>query len=182
MNPAYRSSIKRNPLFQSSYGDYAKVFEFELMRYEDSRLNSLLQNLLNANKAAGKSNLGFLYNGKSYSPYTDTQLQKANIRLKPIHSTLENEAEHYAFLANKLEQDSQYVYQHLSVLLLKCKSKQDVRDALPDAVVEPFAEFSGMTRTRPEGFIVSDNPLLKKQFSVFQDIVRYYISNRLIYS
>jgi hypothetical protein len=177
---ASKSTVKRNSNYVNPYTEYTGLFVYEVTHREARRITEMLHSLLTQNKALGGSDYHFEYRGKNYSPYAASVYP--TVKVDPIHPSLEEEAEHVALLHDKLNKDEHYLAQHLKVLLLKCRSMQDVRDVLPDILTQPYAGFADRPRTRPEGFLVAQNALLTAQFKTFQDIVRYYISNRLIYS
>jgi len=150
-----------------------------LTQYEKKRIRENVDKLIDANQALTGNNLGFYYAGERF--YDSRAPYLAGNSFPDIHPSLERQAEILFEDKQKLEQDSHKIKQSLTVVFRKCRSQQDVRDVLPDTVVNALSLFRGMKRTRPEGFILEDGSYLKKQYERAMQIAEYYIINRLIY-
>lgn len=172
--PLYRSSKHISPV-----AELVDPVCSALMNRETKRLQGVKENLIKDNSSLGGAPEGFLYQGTIYSNAKGPARRAA--KLKPIHESLTNRAEDFQFLSNKLEIDRQILRQSLSVVIPKCRTKQDVRDALPETLIEDIPDFRGMQREREEGFLLDENPLLKSQFERAVSIALYYRVNQLIF-
>ncbi len=146
---------------------------------EIQRQNDILQDLLRKNSALGGHPNGYYHAGQPFTLVAPKFLRGATIG--PIHPTLQDSADHLMFLRNQLQDDRKRLTQSLSVILSRCQSTQDIRDAFPEALVEEVSDLRSLSRTRPEGFLLEANPLLHDQYQRAIDIALDYKAKRLIY-
>lgn len=73
------------------------------------------------------------------------------------------------------------LYNGLAVLVLRCSTLQDLRDALPDSVVSLFPELASLSRFREPGWPFEDKPLQAHDYRATEELLGFYVTNRLLY-
>lgn len=170
---------KRNPLYVDPVSELLGPVCSALLARETKRLNAVRVSLIQKNGNIGGSPDGFLYAGKVYTELRGPA--RHGKIFKPIAKQLEQDAYDLVFLTDRLEADGQILRQSLSVVIPLCRTKQDVRDVLPETLVADIPTFRGIPRQREEGFALNEKPLLKAQYKKAVEIALYYRVNQLIY-
>ena len=80
-----------------------------------------------------------------------------------------------------IEGDKDRIRQALAMVLKDCRSHQDMRDALPNAVKDLILECRSLERARGEGFTLADNPRSYTQYMKLREKIEFYVSTRLLY-
>ena len=145
---------------------------------EKDRLKDVLRDLLRRDEALGGSGYGFIYGSKIWHlrPMKDVKTRTT----KDLHDELLPEMEGYELRVKNLVRDEQRMRQAFAVVLARCGSSQDVRDALPEPLVMLVQDLAVLPRTRPEGFLLHEFPLLEGQFKKAVDISLYYAARELL--
>ena len=81
----------------------------------------------------------------------------------------------------EVEFDRLRVKQALSLLLKDVRTAQDLRDALPNQLVEMIDQIKDMKRSRPEGFTLMTDSRKIKQYQKLREKIEFYTAARLIY-
>lgn len=167
---------KRHSIKPGSATAYVKAFEKFLFEKDFNRLEKRVIELVNENHQYGGSPDGFLYKGVFYNK------MRTNIISKGQRGNLMPEMEpmmaQYFGDTRKIENDRTKITQMLANLLLPCKSQQDVRDALPECLVEQAANLKQLPRTREEAFTLN-TPLLQQQYNEFKSLIDIYLVTRM---
>lgn len=150
-----------------------------LMGKEISRLEDWTAQLVVENQALGGHPYGFFYYGIIFSHYE--RRHTASEGLKAIDSSLTPQAHALHTATQKRRSDEQKLRQTLSVLLSRCRTRQDARDSLPEILAKSINELKTLPRERPEGFIIAKSTYHINQFNVAMDIVNYYTFNKMVY-
>jgi hypothetical protein len=74
----------------------------------------------------------------------------------------------------RVEEDSRQIWQILFSAIFPCTSLQDVRNVLPDFVVEKIPELATFPRTEPEMFTVQDDRRLMRQYANIREKIELY--------
>lgn len=151
----------------------------QIFSYEVDHLAQVLKNLVLQNQSLGGTMNAFIYNGSIYSVIDGRFLR--GLTVLPLHRSLLDEAESYTARKERVERDNRRAINSMSVVALKCTSRQDVRDVLPETLIGLVPELSQMERIRPEGFLLKHSPVLMKQYQDTLDLLLDYQANRLIY-
>jgi hypothetical protein len=77
--------------------------------------------------------------------------------------------------------DKERIRQALTLVMRDCKTFQDMRDALPNALKEFIPGAQRLERTRPEGYTLQDNPRAYSQYMKLREKIEFYIATRLLY-
>lgn len=150
-----------------------------LMEKEISRLHKIMTQLVVENHVLGGHKYGFYYFGVLYSPYE--RRYTASQSLKAIHQSLTHQAHALYTASLKRQSDEQKLRQTLSVLLSRCNTRQDVRDALPEILGKLVNDLRTLPRSRPEGFVLNKTPHLREQYNTALEIVNFYTFNKMVY-
>jgi hypothetical protein len=89
--------------------------------------------------------------------------------IPPLASHLQPQLDAYIQLVEQLNQELKRIPQTLSVIVPKCRSDQDIRDALPDFFTEMHPELSKLPRTRSMSFLQDQNPIQAKRIREAQE-------------
>ncbi|MEQ1950903.1 hypothetical protein [Mesorhizobium sp. CN2-181] len=150
-----------------------------LFEVEERQLSKRRTKLIDKNTAAGGNPAGFYFNGEIFAESPISPGLRRS--LKPLDPSLLMEAGSIVADRKVINFDKGRVNQLLTMLLKDCHSTQDVRDALPNCMVEFLPGGSNLPRTRPEAFTLADNPLSYKQYMQSREKMDYYVAARLLY-
>lgn len=119
---------------------------------------------------------GFFFQGLVFTDMADNLSgKKANLDL----SLYERAGRFVAdFTLVKNERDR--VKQALSIVTRDCFSNQDLRDALPECIID-IALLSHLKRTRPEAFTLDHNRKAYDQYMKLKEKIEFYSTTRLLY-
>jgi hypothetical protein len=151
-----------------------------LFSAEERRLASAKERILISNKEfyRDKPHDGFMYLGMPY----DIQGLPRGPRVRvSLHRKLHDEMDTLLKDQQQVEMDHKIIGQLLGSLLLPCSSLQDIRDALPNCVVDTLDELKALSRTRPVAFTIQDNERLTRQFEKILPRIEFYSTTRLLY-
>lgn len=167
-------AVKKNPL-----DDFIPLLSRAVFNEEIARQKAIADDLIARNAQAGGSISGFIFGGRVVSNLTP--LERRTRSVQPVVSELHDEALHYVEIANKLDQDVIKLEQYAASLFRRCSGIQDVRNILPDMVAADIPVISGYPRTDDMNAFVKGQPLLNTPFQGLQNIIGYYLANRLIF-
>ena len=173
------SRIHRNPRFVNPIMELLNPMVDGLMTPEKERLDRTLDQLIITNQKRGGTMNAFYYQGLLYANTPTKYLR--GIQVANLDQDLEHEFEVYLSDFRLLKENLKRLTQAMSVILPKCRNAQQVRDAIPEALVMFIPQFRGMERMDPEGFLLRSNPMLHEQFQQAIQIALYYVANRIIY-
>lgn len=172
-------TVNRNACYINPLLELVDPVIDSLLQVEDEDLKQKIQELIDENSLLGGHYKGFYYSGDVFSPYAKKLLRGS--RIKEIDPTLEERAEYCRARRNRLAEDRKKLQQLLTIIFSKCKTKQDVRDVLPEVIANKVDAFKGMPRQNNEGFILADNPMLMNQYCAAVDQALEYLVEKLIY-
>lgn len=108
------------------------------------------------------------------------QRRRAGARYGPVAPSLKEEADTLVEIRNQYEKDKVKIRQGLALLLNKARTKQDMRDALPDFIVSRIPDFNGIERTREEAWTLLDSPIQKEQYMKIRDTLEYRVIFKIL--
>lgn len=171
--------IRRNPMFIKPEMELLEVLLRELMDPEEERLSAALDKIVVANQKLGGTMNGFYHLGTLYSSVKPYALR--GIKVANLHDNLIHEFEQHLSERQQYEADRQRLTQLLTTILPKCRNVQQIRDALPEALVLFVPDLKKRERMDPEGFLLKSNPMLAAQFEEASNIALFYVANRMVY-
>jgi len=151
----------------------------KLMRRSVSKNDEEIEKL-HDKQSALTGNTDFLVSGRFYSQLTGAAL--AHARKVPAHPSIFQDAfdAHTEKLA--LERDELILKQGLKTLLAPCTDYQDLRDALPDTVMQFLPDIADFPRTRPEAYTLIDMPMkLHSYESTTLRVIDHYLASRMLF-
>lgn len=149
----------------------------DLFMADKARLQRRLSRAL-AEVEGETTNSAFHYKGKTYFVTGEPAMRGA--RVVDVPPTIIPQLESYLEDKNQVERDETIIKQLVAALLHECKTSQDIRDALPDAIV-PQNIMAEKERTRPAGYPFQSNPRLLRQFKKYEDAIFQYAAAKLLY-
>lgn len=150
----------------------------EILLEEWNRLQKRLKDITTENQALGGTMNAFRYDGRLRGVVPLASLR--GMKVKDLHPSLCDTFQYYLENVEQLQSDMAKIRCGLSVALVRCKTKQNVRDMLPDAVVTHIADLRGIDRMNPEGFLLQDTPVLQEQFSETVNLILDYMTRKLL--
>ena len=149
----------------------------DLFKADKARLQRRLSRAL-AEVEGEASNSAFHYKGKTYFVTGLPAVRGAHVI--DIPPTIIPQLESYLEDKNQVERDEAIIKQLVAALLHECEDFQDIRDALPDAIV-PQNILAEKERTRPAGYPFQTNHRLLRQFKKYEDVIFQYAAAKLLY-
>lgn len=149
----------------------------DLFMADKARLQRRLSRAL-AEVEGETTNSAFHYKGKTY--FVTGALVTRGARVVDVPPAIIPQLESYLEDKNQVERDEAIIKQLVAALLHECKTSQDIRDALPDAIV-PQNIMAEKERTRPAGYPFQTNPRLLRQFKKYEDVIFQYAAAKLLY-
>lgn len=155
----------------------------KLFEAEERRLNAEIIRLNQQNKRLSETKVdGFLYDGQLYMPKLGSiTILSANQTKVPLHNRLQGDMGKFVQDHKKVKDDRAIIIQTLFILLSPCVSKQDIRDALPECIVDCAEELQGLSRTREATWSIQNNPRAIRQYHKLLPKLEVYVAARLIY-
>ena len=151
-----------------------------LFSAEIKRLRKRELDLVTENRSLSSEHYdGFFYQGQFYTDL-DRSLAAKGIKTS-LHPSLVPSMERHIKDKKEVEFDRLRVKQALALLLKDVRTAQDLRDALPNQLVEMIDQIKGMERSRPEGFTLMTDPRKIKQYQKLREKIEFYTAARLLY-
>lgn len=150
---------------------------------EFRRLEGLIDRINTQNKELKQSNIdGFIYGGKFYRPANRSLILAGPGQAKQtLHKELWPTMEDYLQDASTINNDKQMIAQSLFMLLKPCRTKPEMRDALPECIISFWDGLSQFPRTMPAGYTLEGNERAKRQFEKVLPKIEFYVATRLLY-
>lgn len=150
-----------------------------LFEREEAFLTKRYNALIVQNVALGGSTDGFRHMGVIYSQLTGPGRQRGSYGT--LHRSLIPEVGTFLDDRKAIDNDKDRVKMALSLVLRDCQTFQDIRDALPNGVVDLIPECRGLVRTREQAFTLADNPRSYTQYMAIREKIEFYVASRLLY-
>lgn len=149
---------------------------------ENRRLGRTLETINKKNRELLKApSDGFLYGGKFHLPKIPTVTLPAAGKRSPLDPSLWEDVEAYMLDIHTTKNDLQFIRQILFKLLTPCSGWQDVRDTLPDFLVDTIPETKTLPRLQKEAFTIQGDARAVRQFEQMKEKLALYRAGRLLY-
>lgn len=123
---------------------------------------------------------GFMYAGNYYRPSNLVGAIPAGKRV--LHPNLAADMEDLLFSKKSIDGEKQKIKQTLYMLLEPTDgSYQQIRDALPDCVIDCLPEIKHLVRTREPAFTIAGNPRAIRQYEKTLHKMEEYSIARMIF-
>jgi len=129
-------------------------------------------------KGGGKPD-GFRHVGVIYSILQTGDKSRGSYGTLPV--SLIPEMDQILLEKATMAADKERIRQALTMVLRGCKTAQDIRDALPNALKDFNQDIQRLERTRPEAYTLENNPRAYSQYIKLREKIEFYIAARLLY-
>lgn len=119
----------------------------------------------------------FLYQGTVFSVPSLGERPK---QVRPLHAALTTQMDALAKAKKVVTDDKIFIRQMIFTLVDDCITPQDVRDNLPDCLVNYVPELKALPRDRPPAFLLADRPAIHRQYQRIYPTIQAYCATRLI--
>ena len=160
--------------------EFIKRIAAALFNSEERRLEKVREQLIRSNKELypTKPHDGFTFGGKVYDPSNLVGGRRTRVSLHPrLHDDMNDYLKDY----EQIWTDRHLISQILHVILKPCETVQDIRDALPNCLVDTLPELKHLHRTREEAFTVQHDARALRQFQRTLKRMEFYATARLMY-
>lgn len=160
--------------------EWIKKIAEGLFKAEERRLETIRDQLVASNKELypNQPHDGFTYQGKVY----DTSNLVRGVRTRvSLHLSLVYQMDKYLKDVEQIWGDRYYISQILFLMLQPCNSLQEIRDVLPNCLVDTLPELQGFQRTREEAFTITSNIRYERQYRKALARMEFYATARLLY-
>lgn len=152
-----------------------------LFEPDNRRLQNWIDKIDGQNREVCNDNtlLGFTYMGRYFRP---SHLEgREPFGKKLINEQLVPTIE--AFLSDEriVDDDKAMVRQGLSLILDPCKNMQEIRDALPECLVDFLPELKEFERMTTECWTIEENPRARRQFDKVRPKLEAYAVARMMF-
>jgi hypothetical protein len=161
--------------------DVINTLMVALFSAEHRRLTTEVDKLVEANREffRDKPHDGFLFQGKPYDPSNLSSLgRKVRVSMS-LH--MNDRMEDFLRDKSQVDGDRKLISQILFPLIQPCSNLQDIRDTLPNCLVDVLPDLKGLPREQSVAFTLADNPRLFRQFENILPRVEFYAATRLLY-
>lgn len=152
----------------------------KLFEPEGRRLDALVAELDAANREIrGHTVMGFMHNGQVYVPRVAKTRQTGGY--PALSFSLTNRAAAWNADMKQVGEDKQFIKQVLWLVTKDCQTLQDVRDALPESIVNLATGMENMPRTNEDGYTVKHDDRLYGQYLKIRDKIDVYWACSMVY-
>jgi len=151
-----------------------------LFAAEERRLEKIKDQAITSNKECypDKPHDGFAYKGMSYFP---ANLARGTRTRASLHPSLVDTMDEYLADIEKVWTDRHLISQMLVPLLMPCNDTQDIRDALPNCIVDTLEDLKTLPRLRDAAYTIQHDTRTMKQYLKTLPRIEFYACARLLY-
>ncbi|WP_290870386.1 hypothetical protein [Aquabacterium sp.] len=165
----------------SSYFKLIQAFIADLFVAEKRRLDKSIADLIRANnEIKGTQAAGFLYYGEYYTAEGFAVVAGRTAK-ENLHDSLNSKMEWHIKSAETVATDERLISQIIFRLLDPCQTLQEMRDTLPDCLVEVFPALKKLDRHNDVGITLRGDTRGSRQFDKLLPKIEFYAAARLIY-
>ncbi len=152
-----------------------------LFEAEERRIDKAIEDLDRSNREVkGHQKHGFMFQGRVFvaknAPY-----QRSDAGTVSLAFELHKKGNFLVKDIRTVDDDKKMIEQITYLLIQDCGSIQDLRDALPESMVNLSDELMKYPRLNQEGYTLSGNERAVRQFNKLKDKIDFYTATRLIY-
>ena len=175
-----QSRHRRRPEYVNPVQEAVDALVASILDLEEGRLGRERDAIIRENQALGGTMNVFLYRGALHSSLPGFRIRDIG-PIAGLHRDLHARMDRYLERRERLGRDRTRIRNALSVVGLRCRTRQELRDVLPETLVAQVPALARMARSREEGYLLAGNPVLLRQFRDMVDLVLDYQANRLLY-
>lgn len=160
-----------------------KALTDTLFKAEERRLDRAILALNQENKRLQGAQIdGFLHAGQFFLPKgVSLTLAGPGQAKTALHKDLIGEMLHHLKDRSTVQEEREFISQTLYKLLNPCRTQQDIRDALPECLVNCIPELARLPRQREAAFTIKDDPRALRQYEKILPKMEIYSAARLLY-
>ena len=145
--------------------------------------NNIVELTQNNNVKKNSTYIGFRHMGKTFISrgHNPFRVRGKQSILPSLAFELSNLGNKIVQQVNNLERDETEIRQILFKLLVHCICKQNIRDSLPEPVVQLFPDLSGMPRIVPVAHYMDKDKLTRDEFDRLLPKIEAYAISKLFY-
>lgn len=146
-----------------------------LFSIESARLTTEEETIIQINQDLTGC-IGFMFQGIKYGASDLLVRYQGKLGLDP---SLIPRMTIYAADRSRVLLDMKVAKMALEMVVVGCKTTQDLRDAMPEEVVH-YVNGLGMARTRPEAYTLQNNPVKMKRYQKMREVISIYSISGLL--
>lgn len=152
-----------------------------LFKAEKRRLQKRIDTIDEDNRKLSQSmHYGFMHKGKNYNPSTSpTTNEQRNYPV--LHENLHSEMEDYLEDVKRVGYEKSRMYQILVKVFAECKTHQELRDSIPDFLVDMVPELKGYSRYNPEEIHIQHLPQVLRYYRDFRERAEFFYATNMLY-
>lgn len=158
--------------YQEIAKGYVRKFIHNIFYHQEYIEYKKLVNIFYANFERGGGVYSFILDGQIITDGTKLGLKEKKTN---IHPSLIKEARIVVKYMQKIKSDKQRVESFLNTLFKHTTCEQDVRDILPELIINLDSYFSNLPRTRPAGYPFASGSPQKNSFDSMTGLIFVYI-------
>lgn len=152
-----------------------------LFEPERRRLDKEIERLDKSNREMKKhERWGFMHAGVVYVP-KNSPYKREPTGYPTLHFALCRDANSFMHDMQTVENDKQMIKQVCHLLIHSCETWQDMRNALPDSLVELAPSLKELSRTSEEAYTIRHDDRAMRQYTQLLDKIDFYVATRMIY-
>lgn len=151
---------------------------------EVRRLNAIKLQITEKNsKLIGRTFYGFRYEGDTYVPEELFYLARMSRQtFPPVSPELLNETDSFVTDLKIINKEKAQISQLLVLLLEPCRTRQEIRDALPDCLSSLVPDLESLSRTMDDPtWSIAHNPRAMRLYNKLLPKIQTYAAARLLY-
>lgn len=150
-----------------------------LFEPDNRRLQAWIDQICDKNtEFVGKDVHGYLYAGDFYRP---SNVVGRITNKTPLHSSLSTDMEEFLYSKKLVDIEKGKVSQTLFMLLEPCVVEQDIRNTLPECIVDCLSDLKRWPRTKEPAFTIADNPRAIRQYEKLLPKMEEYSVARMLF-
>ena len=152
-----------------------------LFKAEKRRLQKRIDVIDQENRKLNQSiHYGFMHGGKNYNP-SDAPTINQQRNYPVLHESLHDEMAHYLEDVKRTSYEKSRMYQVLVKVFAVCETHQQLRDSIPDFLVDMVPELKGYDRHHPEEIYISHNEQLLRYYRDFRERAEFFYATNMLY-
>ena len=124
---------------------------------------------------------GFLFQGKLYVPKSARYVNGKGMSRQSLSFTLQEKGNKLLIDMNAIEHDQKIIEQFLYKTLYNCMTWQDIRDTVPECLVEFWPELAKMPRFHEKGWLAPKDERYRREAEKVLPKIQFYSVTYLMY-
>lgn len=153
-----------------------------LFEAEHRRLDKCVERLDRQNREVKGYNVeGFLFQGKLYMPKSARMANAKGVHRQSLSFTLHEQGNEMLTDFNTIAHDKKIIEQFLYKTLYNCMDWQEIRDTIPECLVEFWPELSKIPRIYEKGWLAPKDERYRREAEKIIPKIQFYSVTHLMY-